>query len=81
MTLTGSCGSLTRAPVKIATGEGEYNRFGFKRLITTHAADIMQADLGHAGGFTKGCEFLIWFKRGISLSRYSGIQLGCQCCR
>ncbi|MDA4112244.1 MAG: mandelate racemase/muconate lactonizing enzyme family protein [Thaumarchaeota archaeon] len=43
-----------RSPVKIATGEGEYNRFGFKRLITTHATDIIQPDVGRAGGLTEG---------------------------
>jgi len=43
-----------KSPVKIATGEGEYNRFGFKRLITTHAVDVIQPDLGRAGGFTEG---------------------------
>ena len=43
-----------KSPVRIATGEGEYNRFGFKRLITTHATDIVQPDLGRAGGFTEG---------------------------
>jgi L-alanine-DL-glutamate epimerase-like enolase superfamily enzyme len=43
-----------RSPVKIATGEGEYNRFGFKRLITSHAADIIQPDVGRAGGLTEG---------------------------
>lgn len=43
-----------KSPVKIATGEGEYNRFGFKRLISSHAADIIQPDLGRAGGITEG---------------------------
>jgi len=43
-----------KSPVKIATGEGEYNRFGFKRLITSHATDIIQPDLGRAGGLTEG---------------------------
>ena len=43
-----------RSPVKIATGEGEYNRFGYKRFITSHAADIIQPDLGRAGGLTEG---------------------------
>jgi L-rhamnonate dehydratase len=43
-----------RSPVKIATGEGEYNRFGYKRLITSHAADIIQPDVGRAGGLTEG---------------------------
>jgi L-rhamnonate dehydratase len=43
-----------RSPVKIATGEGEWNRFGYKRLITSHAADIIQPDVGKAGGLTEG---------------------------
>ncbi len=43
-----------RSPVKIATGEGEYNRFGYKRLITSHAVDIIQPDVGRAGGLTEG---------------------------
>ena len=42
------------SPVDIATGEGEYNRFGFKRLITNHAADIIQPDVCRAGGLTEG---------------------------
>ena len=42
------------SPVDIATGEGEYNRFGLKPLITEHGADIIQPDLCRAGGFTEG---------------------------
>ena len=42
------------SPVTIATGEGEYNRFGFKQLITKHAADIIQPDICRAGGLTEG---------------------------
>jgi L-alanine-DL-glutamate epimerase-like enolase superfamily enzyme len=42
------------SPVTIATGEGEYNRFGFKQLIVKHAADIIQPDLCRAGGLTEG---------------------------
>jgi len=42
------------SPITIATGEGEYNRFGFKQLITKHAADIIQPDVCRAGGLTEG---------------------------
>ena len=42
------------SPVRIATGEGEYNRFGFKQLITRHAADVLQPDICRAGGLTEG---------------------------
>ena len=34
----------------IATGERMYTRWGFKDLITSNAADIVQPDLSHAGG-------------------------------
>ena len=36
--------------VPIATGERMYTRWGFKDLITSGAADIVQPDLSHAGG-------------------------------
>lgn len=36
--------------VPIATGERMYTRWGFKDLITSCAADIVQPDLSHAGG-------------------------------
>ncbi len=42
------------SPVRIATGEGEYNRFGFKQLITKHACDIIQPDICRTGGLTEG---------------------------
>jgi len=42
------------SPVDIATGEGEYNRFGFKPLIINHGADIIQPDVCRTGGFTEG---------------------------
>jgi L-alanine-DL-glutamate epimerase-like enolase superfamily enzyme len=46
---------LTRqSPVRIAGGEGEYNRFGFKQLITNHGVDIVQPDICRAGGLTEG---------------------------
>lgn len=46
---------LTRSsPIPIAGGEGEYNRFGFRRLISNHALDIVQPDLSRAGGLTEG---------------------------
>ncbi|HUK49882.1 MAG TPA: mandelate racemase/muconate lactonizing enzyme family protein [Terriglobales bacterium] len=42
------------SPVRIATGEGEYNRFGFKELITRRAVDIVQPDICRCGGLTEG---------------------------
>jgi len=42
------------SPVDIATGEGEYNRFGFKPFIVNHGADIIQPDICRSGGLTEG---------------------------
>ncbi|MGA2664251.1 MAG: mandelate racemase/muconate lactonizing enzyme family protein [Nitrososphaerales archaeon] len=42
------------SPVRIAGGEGEYNRFSFERWIREHAVDIIQPDICRAGGFTEG---------------------------
>lgn len=39
--------------IPIAGGEAEYTRFGFKRLISHRAVDIVQPDLTIAGGFTE----------------------------
>jgi D-galactarolactone cycloisomerase len=38
--------------VPVATGENEFAHFGFHRLLLHGAADILQPDLCHAGGFT-----------------------------
>ncbi len=43
-----------RSPVRIAGGEGEYNRFWFERWISGHAVDVIQPDICRAGGFTEG---------------------------
>lgn len=46
---------LTRnSPVRIAGGEGEYNRYMFEPWIRQHAVDIIQPDVCRSGGFTEG---------------------------
>lgn len=42
------------SPVRIAGGEGEYNRYMFERWIRGHAVDIIQPDICRSGGFTEG---------------------------
>jgi len=42
------------SPVRIAAGEGEYSRFGFKRLLQSRAVDLIQPDISRAGGLTEG---------------------------
>jgi L-alanine-DL-glutamate epimerase-like enolase superfamily enzyme len=37
----------------IAGGESEFNRWAFKELLVRQAIDIIQPDLGRAGGFTE----------------------------
>ena len=44
--------------IPIATGERNYTRWGFKRLLTGGAVDILQPDVSHAGG--------IWETRKIA---------------
>ena len=39
--------------IPIAGGEAEYTRFGFRRLLSERAVDIVQPDLTIAGGFTE----------------------------
>jgi galactonate dehydratase len=34
----------------IATGERIYTRYGFRRILELHAADILQPDIGNTGG-------------------------------
>jgi galactonate dehydratase len=36
--------------VPIATGERVYTRYGFRRILELHAADILQPDVGNTGG-------------------------------
>ena len=36
--------------IPIAVGERLYTRYGFRRIFETHAADILQPDLGCTGG-------------------------------
>jgi D-galactarolactone cycloisomerase len=42
-----------RSPVRIAGGECEYTRYGFRELIGRRAVDVLQPDLCAAGGFTE----------------------------
>jgi D-galactarolactone cycloisomerase len=39
--------------IAIATGENEFNRFDFMRLLKNDCVDIIQPDIGCAGGFTE----------------------------
>lgn len=46
--------AVTRAsPIPVATGEHEYTKFGFRELLSRHAADIVQPDVGRVGGITE----------------------------
>jgi galactonate dehydratase len=36
--------------IPIATGERVYTRYGFRRILELHAADILQPDVGNTGG-------------------------------
>lgn len=38
---------------RIATGEHEYTRYGFRRLLEAHGASIWQPDIGWCGGLTE----------------------------
>ena len=39
--------------LSVATGEHEYTRYGFRRLISRGGADIVQPDVGRVGGVTE----------------------------
>ncbi|HLH45495.1 MAG TPA: mandelate racemase/muconate lactonizing enzyme family protein [bacterium] len=39
--------------IPIAAGESEFTRFGFRELITRGGVDIIQPNVGRAGGFTE----------------------------
>ena len=39
--------------IPIAAGESEFTRYGFRELITKRAIDIIQPNVGRAGGFTE----------------------------
>lgn len=42
-----------RVDVPVATGESHFGRFDYGRLIRDHAVDIVQPDLGRAGGLSE----------------------------
>jgi L-alanine-DL-glutamate epimerase-like enolase superfamily enzyme len=49
-----SCAAIRRAsPVPIATGEHEYTRWGFRRLIEAGACDVLQPDIYWCGGLSE----------------------------
>jgi galactonate dehydratase len=37
-------------PIPIAVGERLYTRYGFRRILELHAADVLQPDIGNTGG-------------------------------
>ncbi|MHC4714862.1 MAG: enolase C-terminal domain-like protein, partial [Planctomycetota bacterium] len=39
-----------KVDIPIAVGERLYTRYGFKRVLELHAADILQPDIGYVGG-------------------------------
>jgi galactonate dehydratase len=39
-----------QVPIPIAVGERLYTRYGFRRVMELHAADILQPDVGNTGG-------------------------------
>lgn len=39
--------------MRVATGESEYGRYGFKELIQRRAADVVQLDIQRVGGITE----------------------------
>jgi len=50
---------------KVATGEIEATRWGFRPLIETRAVDVLQADAAVAGGITE------WFRIAASAATYN----------
>jgi D-arabinonate dehydratase len=43
----------TAIDIPVATGEHEYTKYGFKELIASGGADIVQPDVGRVGGVTE----------------------------
>ncbi|MDN3523024.1 mandelate racemase/muconate lactonizing enzyme family protein [Halomonas ramblicola] len=59
-----------RISIPIATGERLYGRFGFRPYIENQAVDLIQPDLGNAGGFTevsKICAMAAPYDVGVQL--------------
>lgn len=44
---------MRKSNVRIAAGEGEYTRWGYKDWIIRHAVDILQPDVSKAGGLSE----------------------------
>jgi len=73
------------AQVPIAAGEGEFTRFGFKKLLLTRAVDILQPDVSWVGGLTEAKRIVemahTWHTPfvphnwGCAMNTYASIQL------
>jgi L-alanine-DL-glutamate epimerase-like enolase superfamily enzyme len=51
--LAGSARVAAALDVPIASGEGEFTRYGFKAMLDHKAADILMPDMGRVGGLTE----------------------------
>lgn len=51
--ISGLADIATALDMRVATGENEYGRFGYKDLINQKAADVLQIDLQRVGGVTE----------------------------
>ena len=51
--LEGSARVAAALDMPIASGENEYTRFGFRKMLEMKAADILTPDLARVGGFTE----------------------------
>ena len=47
------CNALLDTPVLTTTGEHEYTRYGFRKLIADRAVDVLQPDITWLGGLTE----------------------------
>lgn len=45
--------ALRGSPILLTTGEHEYTRYGFQRLLKSHCVDILQPDVTWMGGITE----------------------------
>jgi len=63
--------------IPIAAGESEFTRFGFRDLIEQGKVDIIQPNVGRAGGFTEVLKILsLASSRGIPYAPHTGSSSG-----
>jgi galactonate dehydratase len=55
--------------IPIAVGERLYTRYGFRRVMELHAADILQPDVGNTGGIMEAKKIRRW--RRLTTCGYS----------